>query len=54
MDNVRLNHSLYDANSPLLCSTLSLDDKVTKHVVKSFVDDQIGRCEFWLFFEKNL
>ena len=42
MDNVRLNHSLYDANSPLLCSTLSPDDKVTKHVVKSLVDNQIG------------
>lgn len=42
MDNVRFNHSLYDANSPLLCSTISPDDKVTKRAVKSLVDDQIG------------
>lgn len=42
MDNARLNHSLYDSNSPLLCSTLSFDDKITKRVVKSLVDRQIG------------
>lgn len=40
MDNVRLNHSLYDVNSPLLCSALSPDDKITKRVVKSLADDQ--------------
>ncbi len=42
MYNVWLNHSMYDANSPLLCSTLSSDDKVTLRIVKSLVDDQIG------------
>lgn len=42
MDNVRLNHSLYDANSPLLCSTLTDNDKVTIRTVKSLVDNQIG------------
>lgn len=41
IDNVRLNHSLYDAYSPLLCGTLSPDDKITKRVVKSLVDDQL-------------
>lgn len=42
MDNVRINHSLYDANSPLLCSTLTDDDKITLRAVKSLVDNQIG------------
>lgn len=42
MDNVRLNHSMYDANSPLLCSILSSDDKITKRVVKSLIDDPFG------------
>lgn len=42
MDNVRFSHSLYDANSSLLCSTLSPDDKVTKRNVKSLADNQIG------------
>ena len=41
IDNVRLNHSLYNANSPLLCSTLSPDDKVTIRNVKSLIDNQI-------------
>lgn len=42
MTNVQLNHSMYDANSPILCGTLSPDDKVTKRVVKSLADHQIG------------
>lgn len=41
-ENARLNHSLYDAGSPLLCGTLSSEDKVTKRAVKSLVDNQIG------------
>ncbi len=42
IDNVRLNHALYDSNSPLLCSTLTSDDKVTQRVVKSLANDQIS------------
>ena len=41
MDTVRLNHSLYDSNSPILCGTVTAEDKVNKRAVKSLVDYQI-------------
>lgn len=35
------NYTKYDPNSPLLCSKLSVEDKVTEREVKSLIDDQL-------------
>lgn len=44
MDTVKLNYSSYDSKSPILCGTLSNEDKITKRVVKSLINHQI---ELW-------
>ncbi len=41
ISSVRINHNLYDSNSPLLCGNILSEDKVTKRETKSFVDKQI-------------
>lgn len=44
MDIVKLNNSLYDPESPILCGAVSAEDKITKRVVKSLIDCQIELC----------
>lgn len=38
------NSKNYDANSPLLCSSLQLEDKITERPMKSLIDNQM---KFW-------
>ncbi len=44
MDIVKFNYSLYDSKSPILCGTVSFEDKITKRVAKSLINHQI---ELW-------
>lgn len=41
-DSVRL----YDVNSPLLCGTVGVDDKITERKVRSLKDNQISLSDF--------
>lgn len=40
-ETVISNHSRYDPRSPILCDSVSSEDKITKRVVKSVIDRQI-------------
>lgn len=41
-EKVKLNTAHYDVNSPLLCSTLTTEDKITSRKMKSLKEDQMS------------
>jgi DNA repair photolyase len=41
-EQVRANRALYDVYSPILCSKITEEDKITERVVKSLKEGQIS------------
>ncbi len=41
-ERVKANRDLYDVHSPILCSKITKEDKITERVVKSIKEEQIS------------